>query len=238
MEKHAIRDFRNTCVKAFDMLAVRFDLEMVEEVNHMIQPEIQHLLTLATQWGKDNNGRKVSLKNLLKMKIVGRTIKSADFKPDKMFQTKIPSFFQKNAKRDLPDSTQNQVVPAKKTKSAPSVAEKATSAPVLSVVEPDSDFSEEMYLNRNIDSNDTIRNSQLENTGASPAKNALVSSSEESSESDASDSEAEERSDTNMDGESVNAGDDNDNLSSSRIREQVIDVLDSEVGRAVIDSVS
>ena len=229
------------------MLAVRFDLDMVQEVNHMIQPELKHLLTLATQWDKNNTGDKVSLRNLLKMRITGRTTRSEKFVPVKMVQTKIPSFFQKNSKRDLPESLSetilDRVVPTKKTKSAPSMP--TVEVPALSVVEPDSDFSEEMILNKNIESTDTIQNSQLENTGTVPDKNALASSSEDSSDSDSSGDESTGKSSDggssggNSDAESVrdNGDDDGEGLSSSNVREQVIDVLDSDVGRAVIDSV-
>ena len=66
VEKEALKHFRNCVVKGLDMLAVRFDLEMVEEVNHMIQPELQHLLRLAKQWA-DKPTEKVSLRSLLKI---------------------------------------------------------------------------------------------------------------------------------------------------------------------------
>ena len=230
MEKEALKHFRNCVVKGLDMLMVRFDLEMVEEVNLIIQPELQHLLNLARQWdGKTTE--KVSIRSLLRLKKVGKTRKSKIVTNKKFVQTMIPNYFKKNAKRSVPGDAP-RVVPNKKAKSAPS----------LSYVEANSDFSDELILNNQIDSNDSIRNPEIENTGVLPDGAALMSSEESSDESSKESSSSEEDEESSAgDGDSVEeervSNGPTETAGGSEIRDQVIDILDSDVGRAVIDSV-
>ena len=92
-----VGNFKSICLKASEMLRIKFDVETVDEVSDMVKAEIKHLRVLAEQWNpKKTKGtpKKVSIKKLLKIKVVGKTKKSNTTNTKLWYQTKIVDYFQ------------------------------------------------------------------------------------------------------------------------------------------------
>lgn len=234
------------------MLNVRFNVEMAEEVKSMIIPELEHLVTLANAWEGEKLKKqtpKVSIRELLKLKKIGKTTRSNETAKPILIQTKIPNFFKKNAKRNLPgdEKVVNNPTPNKKTK-----ANELDS-------DVDSQFSEPLLLEKPSESLEEGQedgdDTQLEDTGVIPGKSALDTTPEDSSNSSSENSEDE----TGTNGSSE--GSDNDPMTpvkaiepptsstaspkvvvdvikKAEIQQHFVDFFDSNVGSAILNSVS
>ena len=229
MEKNAIKHFRNTCVKAYDMLSVRFDLDMATEVSNIVTPELKHLVDLAKAWEAEKskkNEPKVSIRSLLGIKKVGKTSKSRMVKDKKYIQTKIPKFFKKNQKRPLPEPEVGEAIAVEPKK------------PRGDVFEADSEFSEELCLN-----------SDDQPTHDGPQSGALALVEDQSEEAESNEVASSDEADSDEDSDASDGEDTNDSLPAegrvmvevldhSKMQQHFIDFFDSEVGGAVLDAVS
>ena len=221
------------------MLNVKFTVDMAKEVKSMLSPELDLLVTLATAWEGEKPNKmtpKVSIKSLLKLKKIGRTIRSKEELGPILVQTKIPLFFKKNSKRVLPEGDDSAGDPDPKKLKARMVDS-----------DEDSQFSEPLLLNKPIEPENSENEGSMEPSipmepsSTVPDRHALDTTPEESTNSSSDNSDEDS-------GSSDSVGD-SDNKSSSpkvvvdvikkaEIQQHFVDFFDSEVGSAILNSVS